>query len=85
MDRVIAYNIILAHEHGRANAAADFLSRMKSNPSQNLDLQMLGSVPMKKIETNMKAKTPDASMLSIESSSILNATRHRQIPQDLIE
>ena len=67
MDRVSAYNIVLAHIPGRANAAADFLSRMQTDPTQSLELQLHESIPMKEIEIDMKAKTPDASMLAIES------------------
>ena len=67
MDRVIAYNIVLAHIPGRGNAAADFLSRMQTNPTQSLELQLHDSNPMKEIEIDLKAKTPDASMLAIES------------------
>ena len=67
MDRVIAYNIVLAHIPGRANAAADSLSRMQTDPTQSLELQLHDSIPMKEIEINMKAKTPDASMLAIGS------------------
>ena len=67
MDRVIAYNIVLAHIPGRANAAADFLSRLQTDPTQSLELQLHDSIPMKEIEKDMKAKAPDASMLAIES------------------
>ena len=67
MDRVIAYNIVLAHIPGRANAAADFLSTMQTDPTHSLELQLHESIPMKEIEIDMKAKTPDASMLAIES------------------
>ena len=66
MDRVIAYNIVLAHIPGRGNAAAGFLSRMQTNPNQSLELQLLDAIPMKQIDINMKAKTPHALMLSIE-------------------
>ena len=66
MDRVIAYNIVLAHIPGRANAAADFLSRMHTDPTQSLELQLHESIPLKEIEIDMKAKTRDASMLAIE-------------------
>ena len=66
MDRVLAYNIILAHIPGRAKAAGDFLSRMQTDPTQSLELQLHESIPMKEIEIDMKAKTPDASMLAIE-------------------
>ena len=67
MDRVIAYNIVLAHIPGRANAAADFLLRMQTNPTQSLELQLHESIPKKQIEIDMKAKTPDASLLAIEN------------------
>ena len=67
MDRVIAYNIVLGHIPGRADAAADFLSRMQTDPTQSLELQIHESIPMKEIEIDMKAKTPDASMLAIEN------------------
>ena len=66
MDRVIAYNIVLAHIPGGANAATDFLSQMQTDPTQSLELQLHESIPMKEIEIDMKAKTPDASMLAIE-------------------
>ena len=67
MDRVIAYNIVLAHIPGRANATADFLSRMQTDPTQSLELQFHESIPLTEIEIDMKAKTPDSSMLAIEN------------------
>ena len=67
MDRVIAYNIVLAHIPGRANAAADFLSRMQTDPTQSLELQLHEPIPMKEIEIDMKAKTPEASIIAIEN------------------
>ena len=67
MDRVIAYNIVLAHIPGHANAAADFLLRMQTDPTQSLELQLHEPIPMKEIEIDIKAITPDASMLAIEN------------------
>ena len=58
MDRVKAYNIVLAHIPGKANAAADFLSRMQTDPNESLELQLVYSIPMKQIGIDMKAKTP---------------------------
>ena len=83
MDRVIAYNIVLAHIPGKANAAADFLSRMQTDPNESLELQLVDSIPMKQIEIDMKAKTPDASMLAIESVQDVEAKP--TVPKDLIE
>ena len=83
MDRVIAYNIVLAHIPGKANAAADFLSRMQTDPNESLELCLLDSIPMKQIEIHMKAKTPDASMLAIETVQEVEAKP--TVPKDLIE
>ena len=79
--RVIAYNIVLPHIPAKANAAADFLSRMQIDPNESLELQLVDSTPMKK--TDMKAKTPDASMLAIESVQEVEAKP--TVPKDLIE
>ena len=85
---VIAYNIVLAHIPGRANAAADFLSRMQTDPTQSLELQLLDSIPLKKhIELDMKAKTPDSSMLMIkaqEQTTHYNTT-NQVLSQELIQ
>ena len=83
MDRVIAYNIVLAHVPGKANAAADFLSRMQSDPNESLEHQVVDSIPMKQIEIDMKAKSPDASILAIESVQEVEAKP--TVPKDLIE
>ena len=83
MDRVIAYNIVLAHIPGKANAAAEFLSRMQTDPNESLELQLVDSNPIKQIEIDMKAKTPDASMLAIESVQEVEAKP--TVPKDLIE
>ena len=44
---------------------------------------MLDPIPMKHSDLDMKAKTPDGSMLLIEPSNILRETKQTQIPQDL--
>ena len=84
MDTVIAYNIVLAHIPGRANAAADFLSRLQSDPTQSLELQLHKSIPMKEIEIDMKAKTPDASMLAIENDQPEQVEPQPHISEDII-
>ena len=83
MDREIAYNIVLANIPGKANAAADFISRMQTDPNESLELQLVDSIPMKQIEIDMKTKTPDASMLAIESLQEVEAKP--TVPKDLIE
>ena len=83
MDRIIAYNIVLAHFPGKANAAADFLSRRQTDPNESLELHLVDSIPMKQIEIDMKAKTPDAAMLAIESVQEFEAKP--TVPKELIE
>ena len=83
MDRVIAYNIVLAHIPGKANVAADFLSRMQTDPNESLELQLVDSIQVKQIEIDMKAKTPDASMLTIES--VQEVETKPTVPKDLVE
>ena len=83
MDRVIAYNIVLAHIPGKAKAAADFLSRMQTDPNESPEHQLVDSIPMKQEEIDMKAKIPDASMLAIESVQEVEAKP--TVPRDLIE
>ena len=55
---------------------------MLTDPNESLDLQLVDSIPMKQIEIDMKAKTPDASMLAIELVQEVEAKP--TVPKDLI-
>ena len=39
LDRVLSYNLVIAHIPGRPNYAADFLSRSQTDPSQTMKLK----------------------------------------------
>ena len=67
LDRVLSFNILLAHIPGKANAAADFLSRMQTDPSLSLQIKLTDRVPVKEIEIETAAKSPDVSLSNIES------------------
>ena len=54
---------------------------MQTNPNESLELQLVDSIPMKRREIDMKAKTPDASMLAIESVQEVEAKP--TVPKDL--
>ena len=38
LDRVLSFNVLLAHIPGKANTAADFLSRMQTDPNLSLSV-----------------------------------------------
>ena len=61
-DQVLAFNIVVGHIPGKANAAADFLSPMETDPSQTIELKLSDNIPTKETEVSMKANTPDVSM-----------------------
>ena len=67
LDRVLAFNIIIAHILGKANYAADFLSRMQTDPSASLSLKLTNEIPVREIQIDTTAKVPDASLNLIQS------------------
>ena len=67
LDRVLSFNILLAHIPGKANSAADFLSRMQTDPSLTLSLKLTDRIPIKEIEIEKEAKAPDVALSNISS------------------
>ena len=67
MDRVTAFNIIIAHIPGKANYAADFLSRMQTDPSASLSLKLIDKIPVQEIQIDTTAKVPDASLNLVQT------------------
>ena len=65
LDRVLSFNIVLAHIPGKANDAADFLSRMQTDPSLQLELKLEDAIPVKELEVKIASKTPDVSVSSL--------------------
>ena len=58
LDRVMAFPFIIGHIPGKANAAADFLSRMHLDPSQKFELKIKEPMQMQEIELNVSAQLP---------------------------
>ena len=54
----MAFPFIIGHIPGKANAAADFLSRMHMDPNQKIELKIKEPLPMQTIELNISAKLP---------------------------
>ena len=65
LDRVLSFNVLLAHIPGKANTAADFLSRMQTDPNLSLRIRLTDHVPIREIEIETEAKSPDVSISNI--------------------
>ena len=65
LDRVLSFNILLAHIPGKANSAADCLSRMQTDPTLTLSLKITDRIPIKEIEIETEAKSPDVALSNI--------------------
>ena len=50
VDRVTAVNIVVAHIHGKSNAAADFLSRLQVDPNETIELKLTDRIPIRERE-----------------------------------
>ena len=61
----MSFNILLAHTPGKANSAADFLSRMQTDPNLTLQIKLTDHVPVREIEIETEAKAPNVSLLNI--------------------
>ena len=59
------FNILLAHIPGKANSAADFLSRMQTAPNLTLQIKLTDHVPIREIEMETEAKAPNVSLSNI--------------------
>ena len=65
VDYVLSFNFVLGHISGKANAAADYLSRIHVNPSTMLKLKLSDRIPVKDIEFEVLAQTPDNSLTAL--------------------
>ena len=64
MDRVLAYNIALAHIPGKANVAADYISRIQT-PCKCNRIGMSDSIPVRELKISLSAKTPEVALSAI--------------------
>ena len=56
LDRILVFNIVIAQNRGRANYAADFLSRMKNDKTATKSLNLTGRIPVGEIEIDTEQK-----------------------------
>ena len=60
----MAFKIIIAHIAGKATYAAEFLSRVQTDPSASLSLKLTDKVPVQEIQID---KVPDASLNLVQT------------------
>ena len=65
LDRVLSIIFLLAGIPGKANSAADFLSRMQTDPNVNLQIKFTDHVPIDETGMDTEAKAQDVSMSNI--------------------
>ena len=59
VERVTAFNIVVTHISGKANAAEDFLSRLQWNPNETIELKLTDRIQVRETEIDVRAKLPD--------------------------
>ena len=69
MDRVLSFNILLAHIPGKANSAADFFSRMQLDPNLTLHIKLTDHVSVREIEIETEARAPNVSLSNISQTA----------------
>ena len=84
LDRILLFKLVIAHIPGRANYAADFLSRVQTDPSQTIQLKLTDRIPVKEIEIKTVAKSPDVSLSCLETFESLFSSNSSQIGQNVI-
>ena len=68
VDYVLSFNFVLGHISGKANAAADYLSRIHVNPNTKLKLKLSDRIPIRDIEVEVLAQTPDNSLTTLTTA-----------------
>ena len=62
LDRVLSFNIALAHIPDKIYYSADFLSRIQTDKGASLSLKLTDKVPVRDIYVGSLAKSPDVSI-----------------------
>ena len=68
VDYVFSFNFVLGHISGKANAAADYLSRIHVNPNTKLKLKLGDRIPKRDSEVEVLARTQDNSLTTLTTA-----------------
>ena len=66
VDHVLNFNFVLGHIPGKANAAADYLSRIHIQPHTKLELRFNSKIPVADVHLHMGMQVPDNSVNSFK-------------------
>ena len=80
VDYVLNFSFALGHIPGKANAAADYLSRIHVHPHTKLELRFNSQIPVKNVELKMGMQVPDNSVNTIRYDCMpfrLGRTKHK--------
>ena len=80
VDYVLSFRFVLGHIPGKANAAADYLSRVHINPNTKLKMKLEDQIPVHNIDIEVLSNTPDNSLTAIQAITESN-TANVLIPQ----
>ena len=69
VDQVLNFSFILGHIPGKANAAADFLSRVNVDPHTKLSLKISTRMPVKHVEIDFSAESPNPDLTALTPST----------------
>ena len=82
VDYVLSFNFVLGHIPGKANAVADYLSRVHINPATKMKLKLEDQIPLHKIRIEVLSNTPDNSITSVyNSEEIESEPTHYKLPE----
>ena len=68
VDRLMSYDLIMGHIPGKANAAADFLSRVPQKPNKAIELMIGKTFSFQQIEIEIKINISSETNVSAHSS-----------------
>ena len=80
MNHVLSFDIILGHIPGKANLAADYLSRIQINPKK-LTLRINSKIPISEVQIDTTAEAPDNSINTLLQGTSEENTRKQYLCQ----
>ena len=62
LDRLLDFNIVIAHIPGRVNYAAEFFSKMEHHKTATMSVTLTDIILVRKMEINTEAQNPEVEL-----------------------